>query len=216
MPVMSTGRPPGSAWWSRGPGAPRTTATTSSIRVRIIGTSSARNASGKIRSTPSSVASGIADPSRKPPNVARFQVTNRLSSTPSRNGKARSPVPEATPNASSVRKNAATGRCRRLRWNWRPTRDAVEQMADVEEKRRQDDLGPCRARREQADGGELGAAGEDERRKRLRLDERETCAAGRDGIRERERNDAEPERHHREEAASERAVVSSARPSARS
>ena len=44
-----------------------------------------------------------------------------------------------------------------------PDRDAVEQMADVEEERRQDDARPGRPRCEQPDGGELGAAGEDER-----------------------------------------------------
>ena len=104
MPVTRTGSPPGSARWSPKASSPENTATPSSIRVRSIGTRSARKASGKIRSTPSFVGSGIADPSRKPPHVARFQVTKRLSSTPSRNGNDRSPVPEATPNASSVRK----------------------------------------------------------------------------------------------------------------
>jgi len=60
---------------------------------------------------------------------------------------------------------------------------------------------------EQPDGGELGAAREDERRERLRLDEREARAARRDRVGKRERDDAEPERHHREESAPERAVA---------
>ena len=132
----------------------------------------------------------------------------RLSSTPSRNGKAR----------SLVRRRDAEGlvgeeeRCDRplpaAEVELTPERDAVEEMPDVEQERRQDDARPGRPRREQPDGGELGAAGEDEERERLRLDERQPCAAGGDRIGERKGNDAEPERHHREEAPSERAVVS--------
>ena len=68
---------------------------------------------------------------------------------------------------------------------------------------------------EEPDGAELGAAREDEHRERLRLDEREPGAAGRDGVGERERDDAEPERRQGQEAAPERAVVAAA-PSIRS
>jgi hypothetical protein len=52
----------------------------------------------------------IAVPAIAPPKVATFHAKNRLSSAPSRNPNVRSPLAETTPNASSVRKNAATGR----------------------------------------------------------------------------------------------------------
>ena len=74
IPVSRIGRPPGSTRASPKASAPEARATTSSTRVRTSGTRSARNASGKIRSTPSRSGSGIAAPSRKPPSVARFHV----------------------------------------------------------------------------------------------------------------------------------------------
>ena len=139
--------------------------------------------------------------------MATFQVTKRLSSTPSRNGKR--PLARARGDTERL-VGEEVGRDRALaaaEIELPPDRDAVEQMADVEKERRQDDARPRGARREQPDGGELGAARENEDRERLGLYECQPCAAGRDGIREREGHDAEPERHHREEATSERAVV---------
>jgi hypothetical protein len=59
---------------------------------------------------PSSVGSGITEPSSAPARVAAFHVTKRLSSAPSRNGNDRSARAVTTPKASSVRKYAVTTR----------------------------------------------------------------------------------------------------------
>ena len=87
-------------------------------------------------------------------------------------------------------------------------REAVEQVPHVEEERREHDLEPRRPGREEPDGAELGAAREDEHRQRLRLEQREAGAAGRDRIGEAERDHAEPERREGPEAAAEGAIVS--------
>src|SRR4029079_16056106 len=103
-PVRRIGRPPGRPRAATYAITPEATATRSSTRARTSGTSSARNASGKTRSIPSSAGSVIADPAIAPPSVARFHMANRLSSAPNRNENVLSPLAATTPKASSVRK----------------------------------------------------------------------------------------------------------------
>ena len=85
-------------------------------------------------------------------------------------------------------------------------RDAVERVADVEKQRREHDLETGGARREEADGAELGAPGKDEEGEGLCLDEGEPGAAGGDRVGDGEGGDPEPERREGQEATPEGAV----------
>ena len=94
----------------------------------------------------------------------------RLSSAPSRN--AERPLPRGGDDAEGLvreeerRHRALAAGQRELAAERHP----VEDVADVQEERRQHDLEPGRAGGEEPDGAELGAAGEDERRQRLGLE----------------------------------------------
>src|SRR5581483_532664 len=120
-PAIRIGSPPGSDRASSHASAPAATATSTSTRRRRSGTSSARNASGKTKSTPSRSGSGMTPPSRAPANVARFQVRKSDSSAPSTNANVRAPRATDTPYASSVRKYAAAVRCLGVSGTRRPS-----------------------------------------------------------------------------------------------
>src|SRR5581483_906822 len=102
-PAPTIGRPPGSCFDRIHATTPANTATATSARRRSRGTSSARNATGNTKSTPTLSGSLITPPRSEPTSVATFQVMNRLSSAPSTNRKVRAPRAIDTPYASSVR-----------------------------------------------------------------------------------------------------------------
>ena len=160
-----------------------------------------------MRSTPSRVGSGIAEPSRKPPNVARFQHHEeaQLRAEEERERTLARPCdhPEGLVGEEERRNGALPPGQRELAAERQP----VEHVPHVEEQRREHDLEPGGACGEQADGAQLGAAREDEDRERLRLDQREPGGARRDGIGEAEGNDPEPERRQDPEAPGERCPV---------
>ena len=111
-------------------------------------------------------------------------------------------VPTTTPNASSVRKYAATGRCRPRQRDLRAERQPVEHVAHVEEERRQHDRERRRRRRRTARRRSPG-------RCRRRRSTESDCVSRSESPASRavtayaspNGDHAEPQRHHRPKAA---------------
>ena len=211
-PATMMGSPPGSTWVRTYATTPDATATASSTRVRSSGTSRARNASGKTRSTPSRSGSGIARAEER--SDERRGVPRHEEAQLGAEQELERPLASSGNDAVCLVGQEVRGRGPPPagQWNAPAERQPVEDVADVQQERREDDLDRCGACPEQPRRAHLRAPGEHERGERLGLEDGESGVARDHGIGDAERRDSEPERHHRREPGRKRTTQASDRP----